>query len=460
VTRLLQRLLPKSISGQIAILVAIALFVAQGINFWLIVRERERQSSFALTATAVSRIVMAEDDPARFEQRSQPRRRGRNGPFRTSVEVSATGPAAIGARRPDMEDRAAGWLKSSGVEFRSIRAYDRPLSPGEAVREQTLRDGPPRFKRPPPMRMIVMGIERPDGRWLVVRLFDFNRYGPVRFGLMAQTLVLYIVVLFPLILVGRRIARPLRDLTAAARGFAQTGTAEPVEERGAGDVRDLTAAFNAMRSRLLAMLDEKDRMLGAIGHDLRTPLASLRVRTESVEDDEERGRMAETIDEMSHMLDDILSLARAGKNIEPMQRTDVSALADAVVEDFIELGQPVALADSARTVVQVRPQLIRRALRNLIENAIKYGERADVTVSQEGDRVLISVSDQGPGMPEDRMSEMTEAFTRLEGSRNRGTGGAGLGLALVKAIMVDHGGQLRLANGQNGGLVASLVLPA
>ena len=219
-------------------------------------------------------------------------------------------------------------------------------------------------------------------------------------------------------------------------------------------------AFNAMRSRIFAMLNEKDRMLGAIGHDLRTPLASLRVRTESVEDEGERARMSETIEEMNRMLEDILSLARAGRSSEARQKVDLSALADAVVEDFLELGSPVDLADSARAVANVRPQQIRRALRNLIENAIVYGERAHVSVERADGTVRLIVADDGPGIAEERMAEMMEPFTRLEGSRNRETGGAGLGLALVRAIMIEHGGALKLANRAQGGLEASLVLPA
>ncbi|MDE0947166.1 MAG: ATP-binding protein, partial [Sphingobium sp.] len=209
-----------------------------------------------------------------------------------------------------------------------------------------------------------------------------------------------------------------------------------------------------------AMLDEKDRMLGAIGHDLRTPLASLRVRAESVEDDAERARMSETIDEMNRMLEDILSLARAGRSTESVQKVDLAALADAVVEDFIELDSPVDMTESDRAVAFVRPQQIRRALRNLIENAIVYGERAHVSVVRESGSIRLVVADAGPGIAEDRMEEMLEPFTRLEGSRNRETGGAGLGLALVRAIMAEHQGELRLTNRAGGGLEASLVLPA
>jgi len=306
---------------------------------------------------------------------------------------------------------------------------------------------------------LTLAAEYEAGKWVVTQARTGDR--PQRFGgwLVGQTLILYVIVLLPLLWVGSRLARPLKQLTGSALQFARTGAADPVDERGPGDVRDLTMAFNAMRSRIIAMLDEKDRMLGAIGHDLRTPLASLRVRAESVEDDGERARMSETIEEMNRMLEDILSLARAGRSTEAAQKVDLASLADAVVEDFIELGSPVAMTDSDRAVAFVRPQQIRRALRNLIENAIVYGDRAHVSVSREGAMIRIAVADEGPGIAADRMDEMLEPFTRLEGSRNRETGGAGLGLALVRAIMAEHQGQLRLANRPGGGLEASLLLP-
>jgi len=163
---------------------------------------------------------------------------------------------------------------------------------------------------------------------------------------------------------------------------------------------------------------------------------------------------------MNRMLEDILSLARAGRGSEPAQKVDLAALADAVVEDFVELGSPVDLAETGRAVALVRPRQIRRALRNLIENAVVYGQRAHVSVERRDGAVHLIVADEGPGIADDRMEEMMEPFTRLEGSRNRETGGAGLGLALVRAIMTEHDGALRLANRPQGGLEASLVIPA
>lgn len=445
------RLWPQSLVGQVILLVALALFLAQAINFVLLLRERNRLQLTAQTAPAVFRIVDTLDNRS-----DRPDRRGDD---RRRVRFADNAPTLRGLARPDIERRAADMFQDIGLVVHSIRATEdsqlQPLRRWEQVRLRANGEQPQRHRA----RRLTMAAEYAPGKWVVTETRSGDK--PPRLGgwLLWQTLILYVIVLAPLLWVGRRLARPLKQLTGSAQQFARTGAADPVDERGPGDVRELTMAFNAMRGRIVAMLDEKDRMLGAIGHDLRTPLASLRVRTESVEDEGERARMSETIEEMNRMLDDILSLARAGRSMEPAQKVDLFSLADAVVDDFIELGSPVDMVESGRVVGSLRPQLIRRALRNLIENAVVYGERAHVSVAQDAGAVRIIVADDGPGIAEDRMEEMMEPFTRLEGSRNRETGGAGLGLALVRAIMAEHGGSLRLANRPEGGLEASLVLP-
>jgi signal transduction histidine kinase len=208
------------------------------------------------------------------------------------------------------------------------------------------------------------------------------------------------------------------------------------------------------------MLDEKDRMLGAIGHDMRTPLASLRIRAESMEPAAEREKVIETLEEMSEMLEETLALARAGRATETIRPIDLNALADAVVEEFVTLGQPVEMAAGDRLVAEVQPNLLRRALRNLIENAVRHAGSAAVSVRKAGDRVAIEVADDGPGIPEAELANVMEPFVRLEASRNRETGGSGLGLTLARSAAQAHHGRLELENRPQGGLLARILLPA
>jgi signal transduction histidine kinase len=229
-------------------------------------------------------------------------------------------------------------------------------------------------------------------------------------------------------------------------------------------VRHLIEAHNALEQRVAALLDEKDVMLGAIGHDLKTPLTALRVRIENVEDETERARMAATIDDVARTLDDILSLARVGRPSDPIEHVELSALVAQIVEEFEDLGEPVTLAARPRITAPIRVTWLRRALRNLINNALRYGQTARVGLLREASGIVITVEDQGPGIPEGDLGRMLEPFARGEASRNSVTGGAGLGLALARAIAEQHGGTLQLDNrraatGTIQGLIARITLP-
>jgi signal transduction histidine kinase len=162
---------------------------------------------------------------------------------------------------------------------------------------------------------------------------------------------------------------------------------------------------------------------------------------------------------MAATLEDILTLARTGRAREPVRPVDLSALADAVVEEYRELGRPAAFAASPRAVLAVQPNLLRRALRNLIDNAVSYGGGAVVAVEERAGGIEIRVEDEGPGIPAERLEDVLDPFRRLESSRNRESGGAGLGLAIAAAVAQGHGGRLELSNRPGGGLRASLVLP-
>ena len=315
-------------------------------------------------------------------------------------------------------------------------------------------------------RMLLAGLKQAgDGEWRVARvpMFDMEprRYG----GVLMQTLLLYIVLVGGLAILLRRITRPLAALADRLEQFAETRqTAGQLEPSGPQDTRRLIIAHNAMEARIAALIDEKDVMLGAIGHDLKTPLAALRVRIESVEDEGERAKMARTIEDITSSLDDILSLARVGRPTDPLERTDLAALVASVVEEYEDMGEAVTLGETVRTALDLRATWLRRALRNLIGNALRYGAAPRVSLTRVGGEAVIRIEDDGPGIPDGEIAAMLEPFTRGEASRNRETGGAGLGLTLARAIAEQHGGRLNLANmldddGNVTGLAAEIRLP-
>ncbi|USR02054.1 MULTISPECIES: sensor histidine kinase [Sphingomonas] len=440
-----------------ALLIALALFVAQAINFGLILRDRTEFRLAQATRPVATRIADALEREA-HAGRPLTADRGR-------VRRLATNPIAPFAyqRHPEVAAELRRQLADQGLTVGRIDTGLRPVSDDDAEprRRKGLRNTNRQGDRQGDRQggTLVIAVEQPGRGWLAITAPWPQPGWRLLFALLSQTAILYVIVLLPVLWIVRRMSRPLRDLRAAAEAFRPGEPGIALSVRGPDDVAALVAAFNALRLRVTAMLDEKDRMLGAIGHDLRTPLAALRVRIESVEDDTDRTRMADTIAEMNRTLDDILSLARLGRPSEPPTDVDLAALVDAVVEDFRDIGDNVTFVEAGRLRMHLRPSLIRRAVRNLIENAVKYGVSAEVRVEADARRVAIVVADQGPGIPEDRMGDVFDAFTRLETSRNRETGGIGLGLALARAIIREAGGEIRLVNRTGGGLDAIIELP-
>jgi signal transduction histidine kinase len=259
------------------------------------------------------------------------------------------------------------------------------------------------------------------------------------------------------ILMARRIARPLKDIAQAAERVGLGEEVAPIPECGPGDIRSTAAAFNRMQTRLRRFVEDRTRMLAAIGHDLRTPITSLRLRAEFVADEETRAKLLATLDEMQTMTEATLAFAREDAAREPTRSVDLAALVESLCADLAELGLDVTFTNGERIPYRCRPDALRRAFRNLIENAVRYGERARVTLVSRGDATEISVEDDGPGIPEADFERVFAPFVRLENSRNRTTGGVGLGLAIARTIIRGHGGDIALANGS--GLHAIVRLP-
>ena len=452
----MSRLWPKNMAGQIALLVAAALLVAQAINFALVYRESGRRELAQVSAPAIARLADAIDRDAAGAGISPTRieRTARRGVFVQQGNLTR-GSSRV---RNDVAERARSAFAEGGLHVLQVRAAETDAAAVQRAGKFTrVRAAIERKDR---RRYLVISAEVSPGKWISAGA-RLPKRDPQFIGwLLLQTLITYGLVLAAVLWSVRRIGRPLTQLTGAVEGFRSAEKSVPVAESGPSDVRRLIAAYNGMRTRIAGLLDEKDRMLGAIGHDLRTPLASLRVRTEGMEDDSERERMVATIEEMNQTLDDILSLARLGRPSEQETKVDLAALLDQIVDDFQELGADVSLREAQRTAVTLRPTLVTRALRNLIDNAVKYGDAATVGIVREGDGVCVTIDDRGPGIPDDSIDAMFEPFTRLEQSRSRETGGSGLGLALAKAIVLQHGGRLTLRNRPEGGLRAALWLPA
>ena len=260
------------------------------------------------------------------------------------------------------------------------------------------------------------------------------------------------------IIVARGIARPMRRLAVAAEALGRGESAAPLPEAGPDDIRNTAEAFNRMQERLQRFVEDRTRMLAAIGHDLRTPLTSLRLRAEFVADAEEREKMLATIAEVQKMTEATLAFAREESTVEGTRAVDLPALVESLCDDLAELGQDVTFIEGPRISYRCRPDALRRAVRNLVENAVRYGERARVHVARADDSVEIVIEDDGPGIPDAAAEQVFAPFFRIENSRNPETGGVGLGLSIARTIVRHHGGDIVLAN-QAKGLRATISLP-
>jgi signal transduction histidine kinase len=260
-------------------------------------------------------------------------------------------------------------------------------------------------------------------------------------------------------LVARMTTRPLGRLAQAARDIGNDINHPPLPITGASEIQQASAAFNAMQARIRQYISQRTQMLAAITHDLQTPLTRLRLRLEKVEDGELRERLIGDLSAMQEMVREGLDLARSTDTNETMQPLDVDSLLDSVCSDADDAGQNVTVSGRAGMTVMGRPMALRRALVNLIDNAVKYGKHAEVIVERPPGAVRVRIRDSGPGIPDDELARVLEPFYRIESSRSRSSGGTGLGLTIARNITEQHGGSMTLANRPQGGLEVTLVLP-
>lgn len=298
-----------------------------------------------------------------------------------------------------------------------------------------------------------------DGRWLNLTT-GLPGGGPAfsnRF-LMSMSAVA-VIVLAMTIWVVRRVTSPLAALARAAHRLGQDLNSPPMAETGTAETRQAAQAFNLMQSRLRAVVDNRTQTLSAISHDFRTPLTLLRLRIENVENPSERSKMLAAISDLDTMVASALEFVQAESGAAQFRTTDLSALLQSIVDDFADAGRPVKLISSAEIRYGCDQLKLKRAITNLIDNAVKYGGSASVKSLLHKEGIEILIEDEGPGISDDKLSHVMEPLYRLENSRSRETGGMGLGLAIAASIIRSHGGSLTLTNRHEGGLTARIFLP-
>lgn len=280
-----------------------------------------------------------------------------------------------------------------------------------------------------------------------------------RYETLAPKLLLTLAIFFLLAaLVVRGMTRSLERLARAARALGENPEGPPLAPEGPREVASVIDAFNRMQSQIRGYVLERARMLGAVSHDLKTPVTRMRLRAEMLPDGPVKDKFVRDLEEMEAMVGSTLEFFKSLGKEPQRQPVDVAALIDSLCEDWRESGRETSVSGAPRAPYNAHPQALRRCLNNLIENALRYGERADITIIDDARALRIEVRDRGPGIPEDELESVFEPFFRLEGSRSRDSGGVGLGLSIARNIARWHGGDITLRNAPEGGLIATLTL--
>jgi signal transduction histidine kinase len=466
----MSRFLPKSLFGQTLLILLAGLIVSHLVGSWIYTSDREQAVRAVGGLAAAQRIAnltrLVLDAPREW--------RGRI----IAALSDPTFRVSLSAHRPAIsseEDSAvAQAIKAFLIDQLSLPPAQQPvvLVAASDASPWGGGHGPMMIGRGPMMhgvggfgqfgafRDLQVAVPLADGQWLSFATAlpesgpSFSGQFLLSMGLMAA------IILAVSVWAVRRVSAPLTSLSAAAERLGNDLNAPPVPETGTVETRRASQAFNAMQARLRALIENRTRMLVAISHDLRTPLTLLRLRAENIPDAAERDKMLATVAEMDAMLAATLQFARDEAAGEPRRRTDVSALLASLVDDMADAGLPVTMQPAQPIICECQPSALKRALSNLLDNAMKYGKRARAAIQSIPQGVEITIDDDGPGIPEPELARVFQPFYRVEGSRSRDTGGIGLGLAIALSVIQAQAGQLTLANRPEGGLRALVRLPA
>ncbi|PNG44628.1 two-component sensor histidine kinase [Pseudomonas asplenii] len=273
----------------------------------------------------------------------------------------------------------------------------------------------------------------------------------IALGLIATLLVAWVAT--------RQLANPLQRFTRAARRFGTDLRAPPIKLEGPDEIRQAIIAFNTMQAQIQHFIAERTHMLASISHDLRAPLTRMRLRSEFMEDLDHQGKLIRDVEEMQSMINAALAFFREDTHREQTTAFDLSELLQTIVDDYRDQQINVDFDGPAHLVYEGRPLGIKRVIVNLLENALKYAQRPVISLRRDEYSICIEVSDEGPGIPEAALEQVFDPFFRLEASRNRDTGGVGLGLSAARAIVREQGGELTLSNRSGHGLLARVELP-
>lgn len=458
------RFLPQSLFGQTVLILLAGLILSHAVGSWIYTADREQAvravGGFATAQRIANLSRLVQDTPQEARQRIVAALTDQS--FRASLSAQPLPMPAV----EDDDAAAAAAITDFLVQELSLTSAPQPRVWASSAGRPPF--GPWHMMGHGPMmhgfafagfRNLQVSVPLADGQWLSF-VTALPAGGPAYSAqfLLSMGIMALIILAASVWAVGR-VAAPLGSLAAAAERLGNDVNAPRLPETGTTETRAAARAFNNMQTQLRNLIDNRTRLLAAISHDLRTPLTLLRLRAEAVDNNEERDKMLSTIAEMDSLIGTSLQFARDDSASEPRRQVDLTAVVQSVVDDMTDAGLPVRMHPATSILYSCQPAALKRAVRNLLDNAVKYGKTGSAKVRLAAQTVEIDIDDDGPGIPEAELARVLEPFYRLEESRSRETGGVGLGLAITHAIVQAHGGKLTLSNRPEGGLRASLVLP-
>lgn len=336
-----------------------------------------------------------------------------------------------------------------------------PDARDDQIRVSIGDDGPDNFGtvNPDDAHVHLASVQLPDGSWLNFAASSLATLPPYDIGVVYSTTALALGVLVVSVFLIRSITASLRDLALAAERIGVNVDAPGVSLAGPREVRRAAQAFNQMQERVQRLVRDRTQALAAISHDLKTPITRLRLRAEFIRDDELRQEIDNDLSEMESMIHSTLAFLRGETQTEEARYTDIAATIETICDGLLDAGHPVIYDVDGHAPLYCHPLAIKRALSNLIENAVKYGGSTRVSLRSASDAYQVTIDDEGPGIPEAEIENVFNPFYRLEESRNRTTGGTGLGLTVARSIARAHGGDVVLANRSERGLRVTVTLP-
>ena len=454
----MRRLIPDTIAARTLLVLLIGLGVSHLLSVMLYFNDRTNALVFAAGKQTGERITTVQ----RLVENAPPADRQRIARHADHPQLhviwsreSFIKNQPVSGQQPDMlRDALVAHLGAGGGQKFRLRYLDGAMT---GAWQDHMRDKP---QTPKPGQMLLVSLQIKDGSWLnfAAPVAPPPSFWSLRFVLSMGVMLLGMGILSTLVV--QHLTRPLGTFARAAHRLGTDVKAPPIQEKGPAEVRQAIRAFNEMQDRIRRFIEDRTQMLAAISHDLGTPITRLRLRAEFIEDRNQQKKMLADLDDMEKMVTSALSFARDEATSEPHAMVDLRTLFQRVCDDMTDAGHEVTL-DAGNTAVPFacRSVALRRALGNLIGNAVKYGHRARVSLGEQDDAISITIDDDGPGIPEDRREDVFKPFLRLEESRSRQTGGTGLGLTVARTIVHAHGGGITLSNRDGGGLSVNVKLP-